>query len=299
MSAHAAGLPAEFISTSVLSAANMGLQVQPLVSASWLANMVKRNLVGPSLRVLDSSWYLPMMNRDAKKEFAQSHIPGASLFDIDECSDRTSKFDHTLPSEQHFADYVGNLGIGNDSHVVVYDVSDYGAFSCTRVWWMFRLFGHPKVSVLNGGFRNWVSEGHPVSVAYTKPEAVRFKANMNRSWVKSFEDVRENILTQRFQVVDARPHERFRGVEPEPREGESGLMTNLYLKIKVFNICQTEQIILRGPILSVYQILFYIDINILCYCALKTKVFKHRLMFLFETLQGTVRRKALPLVSMN
>lgn len=199
----------------------MGLQAQTLVSASWLANMVKRNLIGPSLRVLDTSWYLPMMDRDGKKEFAQSHIPGASFFDIDECSDRTSKFDHTLPSEQQFADYVGNLGIGNESHVVVYDASDYGAFSCTRVWWMFRLFGHPKVSVLNGGFRNWVAEGHPVSGTYTKPEAVRFKANINRSWLKSFEDVRENIPTQKFQVVDVRPHERFRGLEPEPREGVS------------------------------------------------------------------------------
>ncbi|XP_020506986.2 thiosulfate sulfurtransferase-like [Labrus bergylta] len=197
----------------------MGMQTQALVSASWLANMVKRNLVGPGLRILDTSWYLPMMNRDGKKEFAQSHIPGASFFDIDECSDKTSKFDHSLPPEQLFADYVGNLGIGNDSHVVVYDASDYGAFSCTRVWWMFRLFGHPKVSVLNGGFRNWVKEGHPVSGTYTKPDAVCFRATTDRSWVKSFEDVTENIRSQQFQVVDVRPHERFLGKEPEPREG--------------------------------------------------------------------------------
>lgn len=194
------------------------MQAQTLVSASWLANLVKRNLVGPGLRILDTSWYLPMMNRDAKKEFAQTHIPGASHFDIDDCSDRTSGYDHTLPSEEHFADYVGNLGIGNDSHVVVYDASDYGAFTCTRVWWMFRVFGHPKVSVLNGGFRNWVKEGHPVSGTYTKPEAVPFKATMNRSWVKSFEDVTENITSRQFQLVDARSHERFRGVEPEPSE---------------------------------------------------------------------------------
>uniref|UniRef100_A0A3Q3F4M0 Thiosulfate sulfurtransferase n=1 Tax=Labrus bergylta TaxID=56723 RepID=A0A3Q3F4M0_9LABR len=190
------------------TAAAMGMQTQALVSASWLANMVKRNLVGPGLRILDTSWYLPMMNRDGKKEFAQSHIPGASFFDIDECSDKTSKFDHSLPPEQLFADYVGNLGIGNDSHVVVYDASDYGAFSCTRVWWMFRLFGHPKVSVLNGGFRNWVKEGDPVSGTHH-----------DRSWVKSFEDVTENIRSQQFQVVDVRPHERFLGKEPEPREG--------------------------------------------------------------------------------
>ncbi|KAK5856601.1 hypothetical protein PBY51_008185 [Eleginops maclovinus] len=197
----------------------MGMQAQTLVSAKWLANMVNRNLVGPGLRILDTSWYLPTMNRDAKKEFAETHIPGASCFDIDECSDKTSKYDHTLPSEQFFADYVGNLGIGNGSHVVVYDASDFGAFSCTRVWWMFRLFGHPQVSVLNGGFRDWVKRGYPTTGTYTRPEGARFTATMNRSWVKSFEDMTENINTQQFQVVDVRPRERFLGLEPEPREG--------------------------------------------------------------------------------
>ncbi|XP_042250040.1 thiosulfate sulfurtransferase-like isoform X2 [Thunnus maccoyii] len=196
----------------------MGVRTQALVSAKWLVNLVNRNVVGPRLRVLDTSWYLPMMKRDGKKEFTQSHIPGASFFDIDECSDRTSQFDHMLPTEEFFADYVGNLGIENDSHVVVYDASDLGAFSCTRVWWMFRLFGHPQVSVLDGGFRNWVREGHPVTGAHTKPEPTHFTATMNRSWVKSFGDITDNITTQQFQVVDVRPYARFHGKEPEPRE---------------------------------------------------------------------------------
>ncbi|KAM4530651.1 3-mercaptopyruvate sulfurtransferase-like [Odontesthes bonariensis] len=197
----------------------MGAQTQALVSAKWLASVVKSHHLGPSLRILDTSWYLPMMKRDAKMEFAQSHIPAASFFDIDECSDRGSKFDHMLPSEQLFADYVGNLGICNDSHVVVYDASDYGMFSCTRVWWMFRLFGHPRVSVLNGGFRNWVREGHPVTGARAGHEPAKFTAALHRPWVKSFEDITDNISTQSLQVVDVRPYARFRGVEPEPREG--------------------------------------------------------------------------------
>ncbi|XP_072299980.1 LOW QUALITY PROTEIN: thiosulfate sulfurtransferase-like [Eucyclogobius newberryi] len=197
----------------------MGMQSQALVTSRWLGNMVKRNLVGPSLRILDTSWFLPMMNRDGKKEFAQTHIPGASHFDIDDCSDRTSQFDHTLPSEELFSDYVGHHGISNDSHVIVYDASDFGAFSCTRVWWMFRLFGQPKVSVLNGGFRSWVKEGHPVTDQCSRPQPVKFKAKMNREWVKSFEDITENITTPQYQVVDVRPYARFLGKEAEPREG--------------------------------------------------------------------------------
>lgn len=215
----------------------MAMQTRALVTAKWLSNLVKNNRIGPSLRILDTSWYLPMMNRDSKKEFAQTHIPGASFFDIDECSDRTSKFDHTLPTARFFADYVGNLGIGNDTHVVVFDASDFGLFSCTRVWWMFRLFGHPQVSVLNGGFRNWVREGHPVSAEYTKPERAEFTASMNHSWVKSFEDVRDNIATQQFQVVDVRPYNRFRGIEPEPREGKFRIKIKFTFKaIRITNV---------------------------------------------------------------
>lgn len=194
-----------------------------LVSAKWLSDLVKRKIVGPNLRVLDTSWYLPMMNRDGKKEFAESHIPGVSFFDIDKCADTTSKFDHMLPSTEFFEDYVGNLGIGNDSHVVVYDASDFGSFTCTRVWWMFRFFGHNRVSVLNGGFRNWVREGHPVTGVWTRPEPVRFTATRNNpSWVKSFEEVTNNIPAQEVQVVDVRPYERFIGKDPEPREGACG-----------------------------------------------------------------------------
>uniref|UniRef100_A0A672I7B0 Thiosulfate sulfurtransferase n=1 Tax=Salarias fasciatus TaxID=181472 RepID=A0A672I7B0_SALFA len=184
----------------------MAVQAEALVSAQWLANMVKRNLVGPRLRILDASWHLPVTGRDAKKEFAQSHIPGASFFDIDECTDRDSPLDHSLPSEEFFSEYVGNLGIGSDSHVVVYDASDLGAFSSTRVWWMFRLFGHLNVS--------W----SPGTAARSQPESAEFTATMNRSWVRAFEDVAENITAQKFQLVDVRSYGRFRGLEPEPRE---------------------------------------------------------------------------------
>ncbi len=198
----------------------MGMQTQALVSAKWLASMVKRNLVGPRLRILDTSWHLPTTNRSAKKEFAKTHIPGASFFDLEECVE-ASQFECMLPSGEFFSDYVGNLGIGNDSHVVVYDASDFGAFTCPRVWWMFRYFGHPYVSVLNGGFRSWVRAGYPVTGTHTRPEPARFTATVNNpSWVKSFEEIRDNIATRDFQLVDTRTYGRFSGKEPELKDGD-------------------------------------------------------------------------------
>ncbi|XP_042339308.1 3-mercaptopyruvate sulfurtransferase-like [Plectropomus leopardus] len=198
----------------------MAAQTRALVSAQWLADAVRNNLVGPKLRILDSSWYLPKTKRDPRAEFAQKHIPGASFFDIDDCCDKSSALDHMLPTATHFSQYVGDLGIGNDTHVVVYDTSDFGSFGAPRVWWMFRLFGHGLVSVLDGGMKNWLAGGFPVTAEYCKPDFREFKADLNQPWVKSYEDMLDNIATKRVQVVDARSAGRFRGVEPEPRDGE-------------------------------------------------------------------------------
>uniref|UniRef100_A0A3B3RZU2 Sulfurtransferase n=1 Tax=Paramormyrops kingsleyae TaxID=1676925 RepID=A0A3B3RZU2_9TELE len=197
---------------------DMSINTRTLVGAKWLADAVKNNLLGPALRVLDTSWYLPKLKRNPSVEFKERHIPGASFFDIDQCCDKTSPFDHMLPGEHEFADYVGDLGIGNDTHVVVYDASDFGSFSAPRVWWMFRVFGHNSVSVLDGGLKNWLKEGHPVTADFCKPAPAQFRASLHRPWVKTYEDVLKNIESKLFQVVDARAEGRFRGIEPEPRD---------------------------------------------------------------------------------
>ena len=82
------------------------------------------------------------------QEFEQEHLPGAVFLDLDEVSDPESELPHTIPTEEYFSKKIGELGIGNDSWVVVYDTT--GLFSAARVWWMFRAFGHERVSLLMG-----------------------------------------------------------------------------------------------------------------------------------------------------
>ncbi|CAN9510623.1 unnamed protein product [Ophioblennius macclurei] len=193
----------------------MALQTKALVTSKWLAQALQ---VPGKVRVLDTSWYLPKLRKNPKSEFKKRHIPGAAFFDVDQCCDRTSPLDHMLPTEEVFADYVGNLGVCSDTHVVVYGGSELGAFSAPRVWWMFRVFGHKRVSVLNGGLKNWEAEGHPLSDRYVRPAQTEFKASLNRSWIKTYQDMLVNLDTKEFQVLDARPTGRFRGLDPEPRD---------------------------------------------------------------------------------
>lgn len=195
-----------------------------LVSAQWVAEALRTLRAGQPqqvqpLQLLDASWYLPKLGRDARREFEERHIPGAAFFDIDQCSDRTSPYDHMLPSAAHFAEYVGHLGVGADTHVVVYDASDQGLYAAPRVWWMFRAFGHPAVSLLDGGLRNWLRQGLPLSSGKSRPAPAEFRATLDPSFVKAYEDIKENLESRRFQVVDARAAGRFQGTEPEPRDG--------------------------------------------------------------------------------
>ena len=56
---------------------------QVLVSTDWLSS----RLSDPEIRVLDATWYLPNIDRDAKAEYGKAHIPNARYFDIDDISD--------------------------------------------------------------------------------------------------------------------------------------------------------------------------------------------------------------------
>ena len=96
---------------------------------------------------------------------------------------------------------------------------DPRVYAAPRVWWMFRVFGHRTVSLLDGGLRNWLRQGFPLSSGKSRPEPAEFHAVLDPAYIKTYEDIKENLESRRFQVVDARAAGRFRGTEPEPRDG--------------------------------------------------------------------------------
>ena len=79
--------------------------LDPVVTTAWLAE----RLGSPDLRVLDATWYLPTLRRDARAEFREAHVPGAVYFDIDAIADRASPLPHMLPDAAAFARAVGAL----------------------------------------------------------------------------------------------------------------------------------------------------------------------------------------------
>ncbi|MGH7355713.1 MAG: 3-mercaptopyruvate sulfurtransferase [Candidatus Rokuibacteriota bacterium] len=184
-----------------------------LVTTEWLA----RERGAPDLRVVDGSWHMPQLKRDARAEFVAAHVPHAVFFDIDAIADRSTPLPHMLPRPQAFADAVGALGIGDGDRVIVYD--SRGVVSAARVWWTFRVFGHDAVAVLDGGLPKWRAEGRPLDSGVPSSAPRAFGARFRPALVRDLDALRANLKTQREQVLDARSPGRFHGTEPEPRAG--------------------------------------------------------------------------------
>lgn len=184
-----------------------------LVSTDWLA----RHLDNPDLRIIDGSWYLPDMNRNAGSEYDAAHIPGARFFDIDEISDQRSELPHMVPPVEKFISRMRAMGIGDGHQVVAYDGA--GLFSAARIWWLFRLMGKTDIAVLDGGLPKWKAEGRPTEDVTPVMRDRHITVSRQNHLVKDVTQVAAASKLGDIDILDARPPGRFRGDEPEPREG--------------------------------------------------------------------------------
>ena len=186
----------------------MSSEDTPLVTASWLKEAIAKK--SANFQVLDVSWHMPSFNRSATKEFADKHIPGAQFFEID-------TYKSTLPTPEQFGKDASAAGVGNDTHVVVYDSNaKFGMFSAPRAWWLFRYFGHENVSILDGGLPKWEEADYETTAVVDKVETVTLKATHNPALLRVREDIEANIELKQFALVDGRPAGRFLGTAPEP-----------------------------------------------------------------------------------
>lgn len=184
-----------------------------LVSTDWLAARMK----DADLRILDASWYMPDMGRNAQAEYRAGHIPCARFFDIDQISDHRSELPHMAPPVEKFTSRVRALGIGDGHQVVIYD--GMGLFSAARVWWLFRLMGKTDVAVLNGGLPKWRAEGLALSDSTAPQRDRHLTVKRQDHLVQNVTQVSRAVKLGDRQIVDARAAERFRADVAEPRPG--------------------------------------------------------------------------------
>ena len=184
-----------------------------LVTTNWLAD----HLADSNLVVLDASVHLPAEGRHARSEFAAAHIPGARFLDLKAIAPSP---DAPLGSDAHrtlFTHSLGAVGVGNAAQVVFCD--DSKLRSSARAWYICRLYGMERISILDGGLTKWRAEDRPIESGL--PEIVRtsFDAIGGVGELRTKADMLANLESQAEQVVDARDAARFAGQAGDFRPG--------------------------------------------------------------------------------
>jgi thiosulfate/3-mercaptopyruvate sulfurtransferase len=185
-----------------------------LVTTDWLA----QHLSDPGVRIVDCTTHLPPLPDfsrydvvSGRADFEKAHIPGATFIDIEhDLSAPHPRLHFMLCSPEHFAAAMGRCGIGNDTHVVAYSTANH--WWATRLWWMLRVFGHDRASVLDGGFQKWQREGRLVESGPARPGApARFTPDYRPDLVAAKEDVLAAIGRQESCTVNALRREQHAG----------------------------------------------------------------------------------------
>lgn len=202
-----------------LSAAS-AMAADPLVDVEW----IKKNGCNDDVRVLDIR---NGIDGGSRTMYLQGHVPCAVYTDYLKGGWR-SMVDNVpgqLSSPEKLAQLTGDLGIDNDTHVVVVhhgkNAVDMG--SATRMYWTFKVMGHDKVSILNGGHLAYAAdEKNKLEKGNNKPEAKTFKVAMRTDMLKTKEDVKAAIDNSAIELVDHRPQHQFIGINRHPKSKSNG-----------------------------------------------------------------------------
>jgi len=150
-----------------------------LVSTKWFSKNLDK------VKIIDGSWHLNK-DRNALKEYKKKHIQNAIFIDLDKVSSQnpTLPHNHFLPKKEDWEKKLSEIGISNNSRVIIYDHSDL--ISSCRIWFQFLYFGHDSnlVSVLDGGLKNWLLENRNVTEKETTIIPSKYVAKENHIMIK-------------------------------------------------------------------------------------------------------------------
>jgi thiosulfate/3-mercaptopyruvate sulfurtransferase len=170
---------------------------EQLVETDWVASHAQ----DANIRVVDMR----------QSGFTEGHVPGAVY--LSPVAIRDAKAPPAfLPTPEAFVRLMSQLGIGDTTRVVAYD--ERGGIYAARLWWILNYFGHPNVSLMNGGWIKWTAEHRPVTIAQASiSSGLPFTARPQPRWVATATDVVAAIDKSAINIVDARTAAEIEGTD--------------------------------------------------------------------------------------
>lgn len=162
------------------------------------------------MHILDTTYTLPDIS--PLENHFKHRIESSKFLDMKEISDQTSDLTMTMPTQEHFIKNMRRLHVKNNTTpVILYDLFN---MTSPRAWFMFKVFGHNNVVILDGGLSKWLSESLPVvSGKYEIPKALdqasEYSYVKNSKLLRSFEDIIKVSKDRSEEIIDSRPAKLF------------------------------------------------------------------------------------------
>lgn len=194
--------------------------MENIVSTEWLASEMERK--NKELVIVDTRFNLSNPE-EGYKQYLEGHLPGAVYVDLEKhLSAQIDKHGgrHPLPDVNILAKKLGELGISNDSKVVIYD--DQGGMIASRLWWLLHYIGVSDPAVLDGGWKKWTSENKLITNVTSQPSPKTLLPLINNDWkwVDHLE-VKKKLNHPDTILIDSRENPRYLG-EFEPIDSVAG-----------------------------------------------------------------------------
>lgn len=182
------------------------------VSYKWLEeSLYKDNMI-----ILDARGELsdPLAGQEL---YDAGHIPNAQFVSLEEVmtgelSEHGGR--HPLPDIDRFVEDMKELGIDDESTVIIYD--DGSLSFAGRLFWLLKYIGKDDVKVLKDGYNGWVRSGGDISESSPFiDKSENLTVNINDKIKVEMEHVRNSISKDGVALVDSRDHVRYSG-ESEP-----------------------------------------------------------------------------------
>ena len=179
-----------------------------LVETDWVA----AHLDDPALRIVESDEDVLL--------YEIGHIPGSVK--IDWHVDLQDAVIRDYINKRGFEALLSSRGIANDSTVVFY--GDKNNWWATYAFWVFKLFGHEKCLIMNGGRQKWIAENRPLSKETPNYSRTKYVAKERDDVkIRAFRDQVMKHVTAGNPLVDVRSPQEFTGellhMPSYPQEG--------------------------------------------------------------------------------
>ncbi len=116
--------------------------------------------------------------------YGTGHIPGA--VHIDWVNDLNDQLVRDYVGHERFAILCREKGIGNDTTVVFY--GDKNNWWACYAFWVFKLYGHEKCVIMNGGRTKWLAEGREITTEVPNYPAASYTARSQDRSIRAFRD---------------------------------------------------------------------------------------------------------------